>query len=260
MQKRSVMQKIKKPEIKPTPPPEERKDLDDKDIFTLPKSKSKNEPIEKSEDISVEQDPKDLYQGESVQDTEEVVKPVKKNNRPHLEKARQKSLQVRRQKAEERKLIQGDVTAYKERLEFERLSKKYSKPAVEEEKFYQPPPEKRTSPIPQTVASVNPNHNMSHSMIDYEKLINGVSEKLKLQNDHYAQLEQDIRNDERKRAEATYQDQMKAWEQKQRTDYRKDQAYGALSSSYRRNQVFDRSKKLRETYTERYKNNWYNNY
>jgi hypothetical protein len=260
MKKRSVMQPVKKAEIKPTPPPEERKDLDDKDIFTLPKSKSKNEPPKKIEDKSLEQDSKDLYERENLQDTEEApAPPVKKNNRPHLQAARARSLEVRRQKAQERKLINSEANAYRDKLEFERLSKKFSKVAVEE-KPYIPPPQKQTTPTPQTVASVNPNYNMSETMIDYNKLINGVSEKLKLQNDHYAQLEQDIRNDERKRAEATYQDQMKAWEQKQRTDYRKDQAYGALSSSYRRNQVFDRSRKLRETYTERYKNNWYNNY
>ena len=91
-------------------------------------------------------------------------------------------------------------------------------------------------------------------MIDYDRLIGGVADRMSRQNSQYAQLEKDIRADERKKADATYKEQMQSIQRRQ------SQAYGALSTGYKQNQVFDRSSKLRETYTQRYKNNWYSNY
>ena len=101
---------------------------------------------------------------------------------------------------------------------------------------------------------------MSGSMIDYDRLIGGVADRLSQQNSYFTQLEKDIRADERKKAEATYQEQLRAWEKQQHRQYQREQAYGAMSQNYKRNQVFDRSAKLRDTYTQRYKNNWYSNY
>ena len=174
-----------------------------------------------------------------------------------------------------------DVVAYKEQLEFERLSKKFSKTSIAPAPVpYVPPPERRpasrtpsigetqrTEPVArpsasrtpsiggtQAVASVNPQHDTSRNMIDYDRLIGGVADRMSRQNSQYAQLEKDIRADERKKADATYKEQMQSIQRRQ------SQAYGALSTGYKQNQVFDRSSKLRETYTQRYKNNWYSNY
>ena len=276
---------MKKP-VEPTEIPQpERRDLDDKEIFALPK----NEPAQKvqrqseqtHQEVLPETSDTPQIQEPTIQD--KPVKQKKQRDYSHLQKAREKSLEARRRKAEEKKQLQSDVDAYKEKLEFERLSKKFNKTSITDNQVpmtpqpqrkappdrqvveqkienYQVPEQKKTQPVPANVASVNPQHDMSGSLIDYDRLIGGVADRLSQQNQYFSQLERDIRADERKKAEATYQEQLKSWEKQQHRQYQREQAYGAMSQSYKRNQVFDRSAKLRDTYTQRYKNNWYSNY
>ena len=263
MNKRSVLAPVKKsvPEAE-TPAPVQR-DLDDKEIFALPEHQKAPIPETIPEDTPIQTPAPDTP----------PTKQKKTRDYSHLTKAREKSLEARRKKAEEKNRLQSEVDAYKEKLEFERLSKKFNKSSITQNEVptappakptpkveYEPPIEKKTQPVPQSVASVNPHHDMSGSMIDYDRLIGGVADRLSQQNSYYTQLENDIRMDERKKAEATYQEQLKAWEKQQHRQHQREQAYGAMSSNYRRNQVFDRSSKLRDTYTQRYKNNWYSNY
>ena len=274
--------------IKKAPPPQEmekqRRDLDDQEIFALPKNE--RPPTTQSEVPSTKTDQEALQETPVLPESgqpdiqDKPVKQKKQRDYSHLQKAREKSLEARRRKAQEKKQLQSDVDAYKEKLEFERLSKKFNKTSITENEVpatpapqrkvvpqppadeipYQAPPEKKAQPVPQSVASVNPRHDMSGSMIDYDRLIGGVADRLSQQNSYFTQLEKDIRADERKKAEATYQEQLRAWEKQQHRQYQREQAYGAMSQNYKRNQVFDRSAKLRDTYTQRYKNNWYSNY
>ena len=240
MKTRNILQPVKS-QPPPTAEPVEEltKDLDDAQIFDLPPVKQEKPPVE-----MVNEPP-----------PPETPKPKKKY--AHLEEARKKSLESRRRKAQEKKQLMSEVDEYKEKLEFERLAKKYNKsqPAPAPE-----PVIEREVPVQKSVASTKPEHDMSGSMIDYDRLIGGVADRLTKQNEYFSQLERDIRADERKRAEATYQEQLKSWEQQQHRQYRREQAYNALSSSHRRNTVFDRTAKLRESYTQRYKDNWYSNY
>lgn len=270
MNKRSVLAPVKKPVVEATPLEVQRRDLDDKEIFALPKndtSAKKSKVKSNEEDQTAVDDAEDNIpeiQEPPISDTPDV-KEKKAKRYAHLEKARQRSLEARRKKAEEKSRLQSDVDAYKEKLEFERLSKKFSalkapEPAPAPVAQYEPPVEKQTAPVAKSMASVNPSHDMSSSMIDYDKLIGGVAERLQSQNSYYAQLESDIRADERKKAEATYNEQLKSWEGQQHRQHQREQAYSAISSHHKRNNVFDRSARLRDTYTQRYKNNWYTNY
>tara|TARA_R110002153_G_scaffold204749_1_gene357539 strand:- start:560 stop:1417 length:858 start_codon:yes stop_codon:yes gene_type:complete len=285
MNKRTVLAPVKKPVEKTIIPEDtpvsEPRDFDDKDIFALPKnatssSKSKNQSYEENQTSDgagngTTESPDTLpTEHQMSAETKQSTVKNKKRDYSHLTKAREKSLEARRKKAQEKDKMQVEIDAYKEKLEFERLTKKFSvaqvdpgvrvTAAAQPEMQYEPPIEKKTQPVPKSVASVNPHHDMSGSMFDYDRLIGGVADRLSQQNDYYAQLESDIRADERKKAETTYQEQLKSWEKQQhRHHQREQQAYGALSQTHRRNNVFDRSAKLRETYTERYKNNWYTN-
>lgn len=282
MNKRSVLAPVKKPVEQAEIPQPERRDLDDKEIFALPK----NEPTPSSQVKGIKENKEVLPQTASNTEIQEPIiqtQPVKQKKQrdySHLQKAREKSLEARRRKAEEKKQLQSDVDAYKEKLEFERLSKKYGKTSISQNEVpmtpepqrkvapqpeqkvenYVVPEQKKPQPVPSNVASVNPHHDMSGSIIDYDRLIGGVADRLSQQNSYFTQLEKDIRADERKKAEATYQEQLKSWEKQQHRQYQREQAYGAMSQSYKRNQVFDRSAKLRDMYTQRYKNNWYSNY
>ena len=252
MKKRSVLAPVKKIE---EPPPEseeqppERADLDDKEIFELPTPKT-------------EQEQKSTPAPTPVPSPEPEVKPEKPKSKrqqrdySYLQEARQKSLETRRRKAEEKKRMEEELASYKEQLQFERLSNKVGRMEISQPEPPQPQPVSRPAP-PTSVASTKPEHDISHNIIDYDRLIGGVAERLQSQNDYFSQLEHDIRADERKKAEATYQEQLKAWEKQQHRQYQREQAYGAMSNTYKRNHVFDRTTKLRQQYTERYKNGWY---
>ncbi len=251
MKKREVMKplppKVEKVEETPVP----KADLDDKEIFELPPPKVEKEPplppVEEVPPI------------EEVPSTSEKVKP--KRDYSHLTAARAKSIEARRKKAEDKKKLDKDAQEYKERLEYEKLCKKYGKTPVPEN--LPPPPSVGT--VSTSIEETSYKHKGSarveadtrDSMYDYDKIINGVAGKLQKNEQYFKQLETDIRADERRKTEDTYKTQMRKWEQDQHRKHQADQAYGILSGSARKNQVFERTRNIRDTYTQRYKQGWY---
>lgn len=252
MNKRNVMAPLN-----PKPPPEEvvpeePKDLED-DIFDLPKNDAVSDVAEKLDAVRIEEHP--------VKNTP-APKPKAKRDYSHLTKAREKSLEARRRKKEEKAKLDTDAQAYKERMEYERLCEKFNKQPVPEvvskpvadqgrsqASAEPPPPVEQVAPVYEHKGSANVNS----STIDYDRIVNGVTNSLTKNELYFKELETKIREDERKKGE----EQMKLWQQDQHRKQRSQQAYGILSGNSRRNQVFDRTSALRNSYTARYKNNWY---
>ncbi len=233
--------------LNPKPSPEEvaaeePKDLED-DIFDLSK---KNDPVadvaEKLETVRIEEHP--------VKNPP-ASKPKAKRDYSHLTKAREKSLEARRRKKEEKSKLDTDAQAYKERMEYERLCEKFNKQPVPKvvSKPEPPPPVEQVAPVYEHKGSANVNS----STIDYDRIVSGVTNSLTKSELYFKELETKIREDERKKSA----EKMKLWEQDQHRKQRSQQAYGMLSGNSRRNQVFDRTSALRNSYTARYKNNWY---
>jgi len=253
--------------LNPKPPPEEvvaeePKDLED-DIFDLPPSDKRDaisDVAEKLETVRIEEHPVKNPPTSRVADTKTAPKQSQSKGKgrdySHLTKAREKSLEARRRKKEEKAKLDTDAQAYKERMEYERLCEKFNKqpvPKVVERpvvsKPEPPPPVEQVAPVYEHKGSANVNS----STIDYDRIVNGVTNSLTKNELYFKELETKIREDERKKGE----EQMKLWQQDQHRKQRSQQAYGMLSGNSRRNQVFDRTSALRNSYTARYKNNWY---
>jgi len=249
--------------LNPPPPPEEvvaqePKELEE-DIFALP---TKNDPVaditESVKEVRIEEPP--------ITNTP-TPKPKAKRDYSHLTKAREKSLEARRRKKEEKAKLDTDAQAYKERMEYERLCQKFGKQPVPQvvSKPEPPPPSRQTqSRLPsdaveqptepyQHKGSANSEAYTGKSMIDYDRIVNGVTQSLTKNEQYFREMEMKIREDERKKSA----EQMRVWERDQHRKRTTQQAYGILSGNSRRNQVFDRTKSLRDSYTQRYKNNWY---
>ena len=162
----------------------------------------------------------------------------------------------------EKKKIDKDAQEYKERLEYEKLCKKYGKTPVPETV----PPPQPVGPVSASIEESAYKHKGSarveadtrDNMYDYDRIINGVAEKFKKNEQYFRQLETDIRADERRKAEESYKTQMRKWEQDQHRRHQAEAAYGILSQGARKNQVFERTRNLRDSYTQRYKSGWYN--
>lgn len=245
MKKRSVLAPVKKIEtpVESTEPPPEKPDLDDKEIFELPKAKASKPVATPLPDV----------EPPTPTPPEPEKTPRQKRDYTYLKEARQKSLETRRKKAEEKKRMEEELNYYRGQVITQQPA---PQPIVQPQPPAPQPVDERPA-MPTTTASVNPRHDMSHQMFDYDKLISGVADRLSQQNEYFSQLEKDIRADERKKAEATYQEQLKQWEQQQHRQHQREQAFSAMSGSYRRNHVFDRSSRIRQQYTDRYKNSWY---
>lgn len=259
MNKRSVMAPLN-----PKPPPEEvvaqePKDLED-DIFDLPPAKNDAvaDATEKLEAVRIEEHP--------VKNSPPSKPKGKGRDYSHLSKAREKSLETRRRKKEEKAKLDTDAQAYKERMEYERLCEKFnkqpvpkvvSKPVADQGRSQAsaepPPPVEQPVESYQHKGSANSEAYTGQSVIDYDRIVNGVTNSLTKNELYFKDLEAKIREDERKKGE----EQMKLWQQDQHRKQRSQQAYGILSGNSRRNQVFDRTSALRNSYTARYKNNWY---
>jgi len=248
MKKREVMRPLNPPPPEPEEVVEqEPKDLEEDDIFDLPK---RNDPVadvtEKLETTTIEEP--------RVQNTP-TNKP--KRDYSHLTKAREKSLETRRRKKEEKAKLDTDAQAYKERMEYERLCQKFGKqpvPQVVSKPEPPPPVEQVRDPEPyQHKGSANSEAYTEKSVIDYDRIVNGVTQSLTKNEQYFREMEMKIREDERKKST----EQMRVWQQDQHRKQQTQQAYSILSGSHKRNQVFDRTKSLRDSYTARYKNNWY---
>lgn len=245
MKKRNVMAPLNPPPSPEEVMAQEPKDLED-DIFDLPK---KNDPVadvtESVKQVRIEEPP--------ITNTP-APKPKAKRDYSHLTKAREKSLEARRRKKEEKAKLDTDAQAYKERVEYERLCQKFGKqPVPQVVAKPEPPPVEQVADPYQHKGSANSEAYTSRSMIDYDRIVNGVTQSLTKNEQYFREMEMKIREDERKKSA----EQMRVWQQDQHRKRTTQQAYGILSGNSRRNQVFDRTKNLRDTYTQRYKNNWY---
>ena len=239
MKKRQVMMNLEPPttqneegsiEVEPA-------DLDDKDIFSLPK---KDESVQ---EITNEMEKIDLE-----------TPTTKKTGRDysHLTKAREKSLEARRKKKEEKEKLDVDAQAYKERMEYERLCKKFNKDPVPQRVAEVRQPEPEPEPY-EHKGSANVEAYSAQSVIDYDRIVNGVTSSLSKNEKYFRDMEMKIREDERKKNA----DEMKKWQQDQHRKQQANNAMSLLSGGRRRNNVFDRTQSLRDSYTQRYKNNWY---
>ena len=280
MKRRSILAPV--PPAAPTelPPAADKKpveaDINDADVFELPPTKAPDEkpPVEPSVDIE-----------ESVVPT---PAPKKKQRSAaqyaHLAKAREKSIASRKKKKEERAAWEEQNGNNKERYMYEQLREKYEKsspqtgPAVPQAA---PPPTEPRPPSVQPSLSM-PSESKPTSMeatygppsqsndpyrskgssqfnVDYDRIINGVRDTFLKDQEFMSQYEEDIRNDEKKRSDATYKEQMAKWQNDQhRRQQAQSNAYGALSGRSRSNNVFERTKNLQRTATEKYRNGWYN--
>lgn len=257
MKRRQILQNVKPTK---TEVPAEERVVEEDNVFNTEKP-----PVPDEEPVSTEPpapaEPKDF----TPVDLPPSKKDAKAERYAHLAKARQKSIETRRRKAKEREMLESEVSEYREKLEWERLKSKYGKPeapkAPKEEPAPAPAPEPKVSsqaePYPYQGSAI-PEADMSRLTLDYDRLIGGVADRLAQQNSYLSQIEADIREDERRKAEASYKEQMKKWEQDQHRKYTHDRVYSALSTSHRKNQVFNRTQDLRQQYSERYKNGWYN--
>lgn len=211
MEKRNILRKTKSEKVKVEPPKENV--LDD-DTFQKPAP-----PEDPQEDVEIEVEneipaPKDKSKkatksrkapkkAKKIEETEEPVtveiKPKKEQNDryAHLEKARQKSLETRRRKKEEKIRMQIEAEKLQEELrqqkeENARLKSQYSAPTPDPT----PPPPRQTPapksmPVPQVGGSFSP--------IDYDVLADRIYGK-------FNHVEQGLRQEYEKELNKTRQE------------------------------------------------------
>ncbi len=280
MKKRQILAPV--PPTEPPPPAEkkvevESKSINDADVFELPPMKKEEPPVEKQKEPAV-----------VIEEPVAPPTPAPKKKRSaaqyaHLAKAREKSIASRRQKKEERQKWETEYGNTKERYMYEQLREKYERsspqtgvvapppaPAPIEPKPPSPAPsssmlsESRPTFAPDTSGPPSQNDpyrakGSSQFNVDYDRIINGVRDTFLRDQEFLAQYEEDIRRDEKHKADNTYKEQMKKWEQDQhRRQQAQSNAYGSLSGRARTNNVFERTKGLQQRYTEKYRNGWYN--
>ena len=254
MKRRDILGPMETIEPEPpleTPPEQEPKevmDLKDSDVFDLPDVSSKEETVEPEK--------------ENGEETKAPAKPKYSSKKEQLAAARVLSLEKRRAKAEQKRLIVEENKRMKEELKaFKTLSKPSKDPIGDylNAKEKTPPPVEMPEETPKSVNKPYP-HKASQNTyeIDYERIINGVRDSFRSNEEHTRQLEEDIRNDERKRMDAHYKQQMEAFTRDQRKADSRQGAYDMLSGHSRKNSVFARTQQRQAEYTERYRSGWYN--
>ena len=89
---------------------------------------------------------------------------------------------------------------------------------------------------------------------DYDNLIQGVVGALR-QDKYYSQIEQDIRQDERRKAERDYNSKLKEYEEKQHKTHQREVGFSILAGNGRKtkghNSTFLRTQALRSKYGTR---------
>ena len=152
----------------------------------------------------------------------------------NLAKGRARSLEIRRQKAEAKKKAVSEA-----------LSRVNNPAPVSQEQYVQaqPPAEKLSAPPPepprdtaQRTASVR--YDTQQQVLDYQRLSEDVYSKFK-QDQTLRQIEQDIRADERRKAQKDYQEQLRKYEIDQHRKHQRDIAYGLMGR--KPNAVFQRT-------------------
>lgn len=184
---------------------------------------------------------------------EPVKKPRKKREltpamRENLKRMNEKSAEVRRKKKEERLAREAE----EKRIMEEKIREKhpsYSRPVPETtaiQAMETPPAEVRVAkppPVQQISTRQSPE--------DYDNLIQGVVGALR-QDKYYSQIEKDIRQDERRKAERDYNSKLKEYEEKQHKTHQREVGFSILAGNGRRakghNSTFLRTQALRSKY------------
>jgi hypothetical protein len=236
------------------------------EVFTAKKEKKKvEEPPPQEPEVEHEIDIEEAVLPEQIQQViaspdiplEPVKKPRKKREltpamRENLKRMNEKSTEVRRKKKEERLAREAEA----KRIMEEKIREKhpsYSRPVPETtaiQAMETPPAEVRVAkPAPpvQQVSTRQPPHN-------YDDLIQGVVGALR-QDKYYSQIEQDIRQDERRKAEKDYNSKLKEYEEKQHKTHQREVGFSILAGNGRRakghNSTFLRTQALRSKYGTR---------
>ncbi len=151
----------------------------------------------------------------------------------NLAKGRARSLEIRKQKAEAKKKAVSEALS------------RVNNPAPVAPQYVQahPPAQKVQAPPPepprdtaQRTASVR--YDTQQQVLDYQRLSEDVYSKFK-QDQTLRQVEQDIRADERRKAQKDYQEQLRKYEVDQHRKHQRNVAYGLMGR--KPNAVFQRT-------------------
>lgn len=254
--KKGGVQKASVPEE--PPPPEFKED----EVFTKKEKTLPSEPpvpqepeVEHLIDIDEAQLPPEVAKVVESADIplEKPKKQRKKREltpamRENLKRMNEKSAEVRRKKKEERLAREAEAKA---ELEAKIREKYPNHPRPEPEKTAIDSMQQQPPPPAAPIRQVSGIRDTASGVDDYDRLIQGVVGALR-QDKYYSQIEQDIRQDERRRAERDYQAKLKEYEEKQHKQHQRDIGFSILSGSGRRakghNSTFLRTSALQSKY------------
>ena len=255
--KRQILEVKKMPDTPVDPEPEEQ---------AKPPEISIDEVFDKKEESLQIAPPKEAQEVAP----EKTLEENKKDKYAYLAEARKKSLEVRRKRAAEKKARKYNS---EERILYEQLKAKYGDVVVQEKVVATPPPvvkevpanyplsqKKETPPVPQQdpMKQFEPPRAMSAtqdtpSVFDYDRIVNALSEKMTSNQQYLRDLEQKIREDERKKSAA----ELEKFKYDQHRKAQAEIGRGLLSRNTRTNRVYRQTSDLRQRMADRYKNNWY---
>jgi hypothetical protein len=267
MQKRKIMIPLKE-----TPPPvvEEEKPLetqgiDEEKIF---KPKKKKDPKNASLEIQqVANDKVDVAEPEPSEESEEDLppppptevrrkhKPASEERKAHLARCREKSLETRRRKKQERELM---LSRAQQIVEERDLEIKKKKQYMNERVVEQPPPmpqpvlpQVRAEPEPRQMAeSISAVMDTRTQQINYDELSEKIYSKFK-SDQQLSQMQQDIRREEQLKAQSSYEGMLKKFEEDQHRKYQRDMSYKMMAG--KPNSVFMRSAAMQDRIRNRFK-------
>jgi len=263
MQKRKIMIPLKEipPPIVEEEKPPETQGIDEGKIF---KPKKKKEPKNASLEIQqVANDKVDAIESEQSEESEEDLpppvpvarrkhKPASEQRKAHLAMCREKSLETRRRKKQERELVLSRAQQIVEERDLE-LKKK--KQYMNERVVEQPPPMPQQV-LPQIRAEPEPTHQSISAVMDtrtqqinYDEITEKIYAKLK-SDQQLSQIQQDIRREEQLKAQSSYEGMLKKFEEDQHRKYQRDMSYKMMAG--KPNSVFMRSAAMQDRIRNRF--------
>jgi hypothetical protein len=264
MDRRKLLPKLKPvvAEVEQEQKPPETVSIDEEKTFKT-KAKKKAVKIQEPQDIHpIEGDlpelPDTTPEPQMEETTEEEVvvpkpktkakKPITEERAKQLAEARAKSLETRRRKAKEKKDAMTQALNIAEKAVSNGfvntsggMTQKVSAPPPQQE-YYYPDPHGLPPPSRTQVSAVK---DTNSGVVDYDRISREVYSKFK-SDQTLAQLEQDIRMDERRKLERDYDERLKKFEADQHRKYQRDQMMNFVSG--KTNSVFRRSAEMRSRY------------
>jgi len=152
----------------------------------------------------------------------------------NLAKGRARSLEIRQQKAEaKKKAVSEALSRVNNPAPVSQVEYREAHPPAQRVQAPPPEPPRDTA---QRTASVR--YDTQQQVLDYQRLSEDVYSKFK-QDQTLRQIEQDIRADERRRAQKDYQEQLRKYELDQHRKHQRNVAYGLMGR--KPNAVFQRT-------------------